>query len=79
MTLPDYQALMLPLLQYAGNQDSEITTSEAVEALARKLNLTEEDLREILPSGTQYTFVNRVGWTAETYSQRILSNYGKRA
>jgi len=69
MTLPDYQALMLPLLKYAGNRNTEITTTEAVDALAKELNLTEEDLREILPSGTQYTFVNRVGWAA-TYMKK---------
>ncbi|MBD2188968.1 restriction endonuclease [Pseudanabaena mucicola] len=64
MAVPDYQSLMLPLLKYAGTHNGEVTTSEAVEVLAQELNLSEEDLREMLPSGTQSTFGNRVGWAA---------------
>lgn len=69
MAVPDYQSLMLPLLKYAGTRNGEVTTSEAVEVLAQELNLTEEDLREMLPSGTQSTFGNRVGWAA-TYMKK---------
>jgi len=69
MALPDYQSLMLPLLRYAGVADGEISTNKAVEVLAQELNLTEEDLKEMLPSGTQSTFVNRVGWAA-TYMKK---------
>ncbi len=69
MALPDYQSLMLPLLQYAGVAEGEITTSKAVEFLAQALKLTEADLKEMLPSGTQSTFVNRVGWAA-TYMKK---------
>jgi len=69
MAVPDYQSLMLPLLKYAGTRNSEITTNEVVEILAQKLNLTEEDLREMLPSGTQFTFSNRAGWAA-TYMKK---------
>jgi restriction system protein len=69
MAVPDYQSLMLPLLKYAGTRNGEITKSEAVEVLAQELNLTEEDLREMLPSGTQSTFGNRVGWAA-TYLKK---------
>lgn len=64
MSVPDYQSLMLPLLRYAKARNCEITTSEAVDVLVRELNLTEADLREILPSGTQSKFTNRVGWAA---------------
>lgn len=69
MSVPDYQSLMLPLLKYAQMRDSEVTTNEAVDFLAKELNLTEEDLREMLPSGTQFTFANRVGWAA-TYMKK---------
>lgn len=74
MAVPDYQSLMLPLLKYAGACKSEITTNEAVEVLAQELNLTEEDLREMLPSGVQSTFSNRVGWAA-TYMRCDLANF----
>ncbi len=69
MAVPDYQSLMLPLLQFAARQGTEISTSEAVEALAKELGLTEDDLREMLPSGVQPTFINRVGW-ASTYLKK---------
>lgn len=69
MAVPDYQSLMLPLLKFAAESQYEISTNEAVEVLAKKLNLTEEDLREMLPSGTQFTFANRVGW-ASTYMKK---------
>lgn len=69
MAVPDYQSLMLPLLQYAGTRNSEVSTNEAVETLAQQLNLTEEEVREMLPSGTQSTFGNRVGWAA-TYMKK---------
>jgi len=69
MTVPDYQSVMLPLLQFAGVKKDETSTGEAIEALAKELGLTDEDLREILPSGIQSTFVNRVGWAA-TYMKK---------
>ena len=69
MAVPDYQSVMLPLLRLAAQKETEISTSEAVEALAKELGLTEDDLKEMLPSGIQATFVNRVGW-ASTYMKK---------
>ena len=69
MTVPDYQSLMLPLLNYAGTCNGEVTTNEAVEILAQQLHLSEADLRDMLPSGAQSTFGNRVGWAA-TYMKK---------
>jgi restriction system protein len=69
MPVPDYQSIMLPLLQLASEQKDEISTSEALEALAEQFKLTSEDLKEMLPSGIQPTFVNRIGW-ASTYMKK---------
>lgn len=69
MAVPDYQSLMLPLLRFAAEKGGELSTTEAVEVLAKELGLTDEDLKEMLPSGTQATFVNRVGWAA-TYMKK---------
>ena len=69
MAVPDYQSLMLPLLKFASAKDDETSTGEAVEALAKELALSEDDLKEMLPSGIQSTFVNRVGW-ASTYMKK---------
>ncbi len=69
MAVPDYQSVMLPLLRFAAQKETELSTSEAVEALAKELDLTEDDLKAMLPSGIQATFVNRVGW-ASTYLKK---------
>jgi len=65
MAIPDYQSIMLPLLRYAGDGGLH-RFREAVEALAQRFDLTEEERRDLLPSGQQPTFDNRVGW-AKTY------------
>ena len=69
MAVPDYQNLMLPLLQFAARKGTEISTTEALETLAKELSLTEDDLKEMLPSRIQSTFANRVGW-ASTYMKK---------
>jgi len=69
MAVPDYQSLMLPLLRFAGEKKEETSTDEAVEALAKELGLTDDDLKKMLPSGIQFTFVNRIGW-ASTYMKK---------
>jgi len=69
MAVPDYQSLMLPLLLFAREKKGEISTAEAVDGLAKKLSLTDHDVKELLPSGLQSTFVNRVGW-ASTYMKK---------
>jgi restriction system protein len=69
MAVPDYQSLMLPLLQFAGERKEELSTSDAVDALASQLRLGEDELKEMLPSGVQKTFDNRIGWAA-TYMKK---------
>ena len=59
--VPDFQSLMLPLLKNI--QDGrEYSTTEIIDTLAKEFNLSEEDLNQFLPSGTQKTFHNRVYW-----------------
>jgi len=69
MAVPDYQSLMLPLLRFTGECGGETSTGQAVQALATEIGLTDEDLAEMLPSGLQGTFANRVGWAA-TYMKK---------
>lgn len=68
MAIPDYQSIMLPLLRFA-TDGNEHTVREAVEQLAENFKLTEEERKELLPSGSQFTFANRVGW-ARTYMNK---------
>lgn len=69
MAVPDYQSLMLPLLQFAAQAGDEVSTSQAIETLSKSLGLSETDLKELLPSGIQSAFDNRVGW-ASTYMKK---------
>lgn len=68
MAIPDYQSIMLPLLQFSGDK-KEHSFREAVEVLAKKFDLSKEERKELLPSGTQPIFDNRVGW-ASTYLKK---------
>jgi len=65
MAIPDYQSIMLPLLKIAADGDVH-RFRETVESLAGHFALTDSERRELLPSGKQATFDNRVGW-ARTY------------
>jgi restriction system protein len=65
MTIPDYQTCMLPLLKFASDK-KEHSLREAVDQLASTFELTDEEMREMLPSGQQAVFLNRMGW-ARTY------------
>jgi len=68
MAIPDYQTIMLPLLNFAADE-KEHSIHEAIEFLADQFNLTLEERKELLPSGQQEVFVNRVGW-ARTYMKK---------
>ena len=59
---------MLPLLKHISDQKVH-TLRDVVEGLAEQFDLTEEDRREMLPSGMQHAFDNRVGW-ARTYLKK---------
>jgi restriction system protein len=69
--------MMLPLLQYS-DDGKEHKLKEAVEALADYFDLTEEDRNELLPSGQQTVFYNRIGW-AKTYliKAHLLESTGR--
>jgi restriction system protein len=75
--VPDYQSLMLPLLKII-NDEQEHAMKEIIESLSIKLNLSEEDKNELLPSGSQKKFNNRVAW-AKTYMKHagLLENVSR--
>lgn len=68
MPIPDYQTLMLPLLRFAADGNDH-TTREAVEVLATEFQLTPAERSELLASGQQAIFNNRVGW-ANSYLKK---------
>ena len=70
MAIPDYETLMLPLLRIAATaKRNEVSLLDAIEQLAAKYQLTDEERKELLPSGGTFKFSSRVSW-ARTYLQK---------
>ena len=65
MAIPDYQSVMLPLLRLTGD-GKEHSLRACISVLADEFKLSEDERSELLPSGKQARFDNRVGW-AGTY------------
>jgi restriction system protein len=66
--IPDYQSIMLPFLKKLSDRN-EHKFRDLIEALAEEFNVSAEERKELLPSGTQAIFDNRVGW-ARTYLKK---------
>ncbi|MBA3695438.1 MAG: restriction endonuclease [Methylotenera sp.] len=71
MAIPDFQSVMLPLLDFAADQ-KEHSLQDTVEALAAIFGLTIEEREELLPSGKQARFDNRVAWARSYFKQAGL-------
>jgi restriction system protein len=69
MSIPDFQTLMLPVLKAAYARKEEGKMQDIADVIANQFHLTERDLDELLPSGKQTTFLNRLQW-AKTYLQK---------
>lgn len=59
--IPDFQSLMLPFMKHISD-GIEHSTTETLDTLAKKFELTDEEINQYLPSGNQKTFYNRVFW-----------------
>lgn len=77
MCIPDFQSIMLPLLQIASDKNIHEFRS-VIDTLIEKFNLTDEQKQELLPSGKQPIFENRTGWAKTHLKKAGLLNYPKR-
>ena len=66
--IPDFESIMLPLLKLAADKQ-EHHIREAIEKLASQFNISDDEKKELLPSGQLAVFDNRVGW-ARTYLKK---------
>ncbi|MDR1523636.1 MAG: restriction endonuclease [Tannerella sp.] len=75
--IPDFQKIMLPLLkQIKDGKDYKL--DEIVDLMAKEFDITDEERKELLPSGQTFVFGSRVGW-ARTYMKKAgLINSPKR-
>ena len=77
MPVPDFQSHMLPMLELAG--DGKVhSLLEARDVLASRFGLTDEERGELLPSGRQRRFDNRVAWAKVYLEQAGLLSTPKR-
>ena len=66
--IPDYQTLMLPLLKLVSDGQSH-KYRNLIESLAVQYEVSDAERKELLASGNQSIFDNRVGW-AKTYLKK---------
>lgn len=77
MAIPDFQTLMLPLLKLAKDGETR-DLADARSHLAQFFALTSNELEELLPSGRQSRFSNRVAWAKVYLEQAGLLQSPKR-
>jgi restriction system protein len=68
MAVPDFQSFFKPLLDIAAD-GQEHSRAEVMDAIAASLQMTPDDLSEMLPSGAQSRFANRVAWARSYFVQ----------
>jgi len=68
MPVPGFQSMMLPVLKCIAD-GKEHARKDIRQCVTDTLRLTEDDLAEMLPSGAETTFMNRIGW-AMTYLKK---------
>lgn len=61
MAIPDFQTIMLPLLQYLGD-GREHSNKEIHDHLARHFQLTPEEINTYYPTGNAKIFYHRITW-----------------
>lgn len=76
MTIPDFQTIMLPFLQFSSDGKMH-TFLEATDSLAKEFKLTPEEIDTLIPSGQQ-RFANRVGWAKTHLKKAGLIDYPQR-
>lgn len=78
MAIPDFQSLMRPLLE-AHADGKEHANRDLVAKLGDHFGLTDEERREMLPSGGARLFDNRIGWAKSHLTQAGLLTAPRRA
>jgi restriction system protein len=61
VAIPDFQTIMLPLLKHLSDGE-EHSNQETLKSLAEHFRLTDEERAQLLPSGLQSLFTNRIAW-----------------
>jgi restriction system protein len=78
MAVPDFQSFFKPILDVAAD-NGEHSVKDARTIIKSVMDLSEEDLRDMLPSGTQSKFDNRIAWAISYLVQANVLERPKRA
>jgi restriction system protein len=76
--IPDYQTAMLPTLRFLASGAIR-RAGEVREDVAREFDLSDEELRELVPSGRKTLFSDRVSWALTYMKKAGLLETPKRA
>ena len=68
MPIPEFQEFMLPLVELSSD-GKDHSLKEAIQEFVIRFGISEEERKELLPSGRQPTLNNRIGW-ASTYLRK---------
>lgn len=61
MAIPYFQSILHPLFLIFGDK-KEHTRCKLIDRLGEEFKITEKELKELLPSGRQHIFSNRISW-----------------
>lgn len=62
MAIPKFNELFNDILELLSDKE-EYRTRDVKEIISNRLDLTDEEKQELLPSGTQPVIINRIGWS----------------
>ena len=79
MAIPTYDAFIDPLLRVLARHPDGIRAQEAQEIIAQIVGLTEDEKAELLPSGRQPVYKNRIGWAHDRLKRAGYSSSPRRA
>ncbi len=72
--VPKFETMLLPILTVLGDK-KEHTTADLRDYVASRLNISDEDRNELLPSKKQTRFANRIYWDIVYLSQaKLMAN-----
>lgn len=77
-SIPTYDCFIEPVLRYLAQHPEGALAREVHRAAAETLGLSEDEMSERLPSGTQLVFKNRAGWAHDRLKRAGLSASPKR-
>lgn len=79
VSIPTYDQVIEPLLQCLAQHDDPVATRQVYAALADRLELSEAERAELLPSRQQPVYQNRIGWAHDRLKRAGLSASPRRS